>query len=130
MISEHDIREHEPLISDARLAKIEARLRRDFPALGEDATLVTFVQPATFTTSETGVEVPLAEVAVLSILEPNPRHPDHFEMTSASTWFSTWRDEEFANRHSSEIETDPAYRLYRIAITGHLARMENLRSMN
>ncbi len=124
------ITEHEPLISDARLARIEARLRRDFPALSPDATLVTFVQPATFTTNDDGLEVPVAEVAVMSILEPNPRHPSHYEMTSGSTWFKTFREEEKANRHSSEIETDPAYRIYRIAITGHLARMANLRSLN
>ncbi len=122
--------EYEPLIDDRRLARIERRLRQDFPALGEDAQLVTFIQPATFTTSETGLDVPIEEVAVLSILEPNPRHPSHFEMTSASAWFKTFRQEEYASRHSSEIETDPAYRIYRIAITGHLARMENLRSLN
>lgn len=124
------IEEHEPLISDARLARIEARLRRDFPALSEDAQLVTFVQPATFTTAENGLEVPVAEVAVMAILEPNPRHPAHYEMTSGSTWFKTFRAEEQANRHSSEIETDPAYRIYRIAVSGHLARMANLRSLN
>lgn len=124
------ITEHEPLIPDARLARIEGRLRRDFPALSEDAQLVTFVQPATFTTAENGLEVPVEEVAVLAILEPNPRHPTHFEMTSASAWFKTFREEEKAVRHSSEIETDPAYRIYRIAIAGHLARMANLRSLN
>lgn len=122
--------QHEPLIDDARLGRIEARLRRDFPALGQDAQLVTFIQPATFTTAESGLEVPIEPVAVLSILEPNPRHPTHYEMTSASAWFKTFRDEERDARHSTEIETDPAYRIYRIAVTGHLARMANLRSLN
>lgn len=124
------IAEHEPLIPDARLARIEGRLRREYPALSEQASFVTFIQPRTFTKSGSGIDVPIPEVAVLAILESNPRHPDWMEITPVNIWFSTWREEDEKARHSSEVEADPAYRLYRICVAAHLTRMANLRSMN
>lgn len=122
--------EHEPLIPDARLARIEGRLRQDFPTLSEEARFVTFIQPPTFTKNEGGVEIPVPEVAVLAVLEPNPRHPGYTEITPVNVWYSTWREEDKANRHSADVKSDLAYRLYRLGVAAHCKRMADFRSMN
>jgi len=124
------VNDYEPLLPDARLARIEARIRREFPGLSEEAQFVTFIQPPTFTKSEGGVDMPIPAVAVFAVTEPNPRHAGYAEITPVNIWLSTWRSEEEANRHSSEVKADLAYRLYRLGVAAHCERMSNLRSMN
>jgi len=122
--------DYEPLLPDHRLARIEGRLRREFPGLSEEAQFATFIQPPTFTKSEGGVDMPIPAVAVFAVIEPNPRHAGYTEVTPVNIWLSTWRSEEEANRHSSEVKADLAYRLYRLGVAAHCERMSNLRSMN
>ena len=38
--------------------------------------------------------------------------------------------EDEANRHSSDVKADLAYRLYRLGVAAHCERMSNFRSMN
>ena len=122
--------DYEPLLPDHRLARIEGRLRREFPGLSEEAQFVTFIQPPTFSKSEGGIDVPIPEVAVFAVVEGNPRHPGYTEITPGNIWLSTWREEEKANRHSNDIHADLAYRLYRLVVAAHCERMSNLRAMN
>lgn len=125
------IQEHEPLLPDARLARITGRLRRDFPALSEEAEFVTFIQPSTYTKAESGIDIPIPEVAVFAIVERNPRHADYIEITPVNVWFATWREHDKDFRHSSEVEADPAYRLYRtFGVPAHLNRIKNLKELN
>ena len=122
--------DYEPLLPDHRLARIEGRLRREFPGLSEEAQFVTFIQPPTFTKSEGGVDMPIPAVAVFAVVEKNPRHPGYDEITPVNIWLSTWRSEDEANRHSSDVKADLAYRLYRLGVAAHCERMSNFRSMN
>lgn len=125
------VQDYEPLISDTRLERIEGELRREFPALSDQARFVTFIQPPAFAPTEGGVEVPIPEVAVLAILEPNPRHEGYLEITPVNCWYETWREREKDNRHSSDINSDTAYRLYRtLGVPAHLERIKNLCELN
>lgn len=122
------IYQHEPLLDDRRLARIEGQIRREFPQLSDTAQFVTFIQPATYVPNDQGVEVPVPEVAVFALVEPNPKHPTWLEITPLNVWLSAWRDDEIQNRHSSDVDT--AHRFYRRLTPVHLDRMKNLAEMN
>ena len=113
----------EPLISEARLAKIEQRLRREFPQLPENATFLTHLQPAQEIEYQ-GAPVQIAEIACFSIFVPHPKHPERpgfgymptgrMIYRARSSQEQGWRELEREHRHSSEIESDPAYLAFKL----------------
>lgn len=113
----------EPLLSEARLAKIEQRLRQEFPKLPENATFLAHLQPAQMIDYQ-GAPVQIAEIACFSIFVPHPKHPERpgfgylptgrmiYKARNSSE--QGWRELERDHRHSSEIETDPAYLAFKL----------------
>lgn len=111
----------EPLIPEERLARIEHRLRQENPGLPENAEFVAYHQPSQWI--EYGPEqIPtqIAELACFSIFVPHPKHPDRkgfgylptgrmFYKAPAHIKEKDWVTLEWEHRHSSEIESDPAY---------------------
>lgn len=113
----------EPLISESRLERIEQRLRQEFPQLPENATFVTARQPAQMIEFQ-GAPVQIGDIACFAIFVPHPKHPErpgfgYFPIArmifkSRHAGEKGWRELEQDNRHSTEIETDPAYLAFKL----------------
>ena len=113
----------EPLLSEARLAKIERQLRIEFPRLPENAVLWAYLQPAQMIEYQ-GAPVQIGEIACFSVFVPHPKHPERpgygycpigrMIYKSRQAGEQGWRELERDNRHSSEIESDPAYLAFKL----------------
>ena len=98
----------EPLLSDERIARIEAEIRKDFPKLPEYCTFVSYVQEP-MVANVRGVDIQLPRTAVLAILVTNARHPDSMRIFRAGEPLEKWRAREWFTRHDSDVRSDPAY---------------------
>lgn len=63
-----------PLVSDARLARIEEQIRRENPGLPDGARFVTYEQEPTVA-ERSGIEFTIPATAVCAVLVPNPKWP-------------------------------------------------------
>ncbi len=119
----------EPLLPDSKVEKIQEKLKREFPAIG-DAVFVSYIQPRQPLNSKNGggpTDVP--EVAVFAILSQNPKAPQFHIMTKAAVYLSEWRDVQKTYGHFV-AKADPAYRIFHRTCAEHAKTMQNLRSMN
>jgi hypothetical protein len=113
----------EPLISESRLAKIEQRLRKEFPQLPENAAFLAYLQPAQEIEYQ-GAPVQIGEIAMFSIFVPHPKHPERpgfgympvgrMIYKSRQSGEKGWRELEQDHRHSTDIESDPAYLAFKL----------------
>lgn len=119
------LQDFEPLIPETRLAAIEARIRRENPKLPDNAVFMAYRQPPqTIETEREGILAPthIAAVACFSIFVPHPKYPERqgygylptgrmfFEQKDADARREiAWRTLEHDHRHSSELDSDPAY---------------------
>lgn len=113
----------EPLIPESRLAKIEQRLRKEFPRLPENAVFLANLQPAQEIDYQ-GAPVQIGEIACFSIFVPHPKHPERpgfgycpqgrMIYKSRQSGEKGWRELEQEHRHSTDIETDPAYLAFKL----------------
>jgi hypothetical protein len=99
----------EPLLPDARVARIERAVRLRYPLLPPEATFVTYYQEPTTRVTDDGLELPVEAQAVFGILIPNPRHPQFEKMILGRAPMSIWERDEREYRHSTEIAADQAY---------------------
>lgn len=115
----------EPLVPESRLAAIEARLRTEHPLLPDNAVFLTHLQPAQEIEADVnGIlrPVPIAPIACFSIFVPHPKYPERkgygylatgrmfmYQRDANATRVRAWQTLEQEHRHSTEIETDPAY---------------------
>lgn len=83
----------EPLVTDSRLEQAEAVIRKELPALPEDAEFVTYRQERGAIT-EGDLEVPVPEVAVCGIVLNHPSRKDLKEFKAAGMWLHEWRQRE------------------------------------
>ena len=113
----------EPLISESRLAKIEQRLRSEFPQLPENAVFLANLQPSEVIEYQ-GSPVQIGEIACFSIFVPHPKHPERpgfgycpqarMIYKARMSGEKGWRELERDYRHSSKIESDPAYLAFKL----------------
>lgn len=116
---------HEPLIPGTRLAAIERRIRQENPKLPDNAVFMAYRQPPqTIEIERDGILMPahVAAVACFSIFVPHPKYPERpgygylptgrmfFDQGDADARHEVaWRTLERDHRHSSELDSDPAY---------------------
>ena len=119
----------EPLLPDSKVEKIQEKLKREFPAIG-DAVLVSYVQPRQALGSKNGGgPADIEEVAVFAIISQNPKEPQYHIMTKAAVYLSEWRDVQKTYGHFV-AKADPAYRIFHRTCVEHAKTMQNLREMN
>src|ERR1051326_8738989 len=99
----------EPLVSDARLARIAGRIRKEFPGLPETAWFTTYRQEPTFGHMGGAISVPVGARAIFLIGVTNPVNPDKQRLFAAHCSWEEWAATELANRHSSDLATDIVY---------------------
>lgn len=77
------------LLSDSRLDRIEAQVRKEFPSLPDGVIFNTYIQPPGYTVRG-GIEVPIDQpVAVMALLVPNPKWPEkqpQYHAVKAPRW--------------------------------------------
>lgn len=113
----------EPLLSESRLAKVEQRIRSEFPKLPENAVFWAYLQPAQ-TIEYAGAPVDIAEIACFAVFIPHPKYPERpgfgycpigrMIYKARDPREKGWREVEHDNRHSNDIETDPAYLAFKL----------------
>lgn len=117
----------EPLIDDARLERLEAKLRRAF-VLPESTLFVTFVQPRGIVRLEDGQET-TGPLGVFAVMSPNPRaKKGERVMTRGDIPLATWDREEKMRGHFAGVR-DLADEVYRPIVRRHLETMKNLAEM-
>lgn len=118
----------EPLLSDARMERIEAQIRKDYPQLPEYCNFVSWVQPAQWV-NVNGIELQLPDTAVLAILVTNYRHRESVRIFRVGEPLEKWRAREWFTRHDSDIQADPAYRALKSQVPEILEFDGNLRAL-
>lgn len=119
----------EPLLDDRRLARIEERIRQEFPSLPESVAFVSYVQPEMQAALPSGIEVHLPDTAVVALMATNPRHRETVRLFRAGETMERWQAREWFTRHDSDITQDPAYRALRALVPEVIEWDANLRSL-
>lgn len=127
LVVPRDLDTYPTVVSDRWLNDVEGRLRERFPALPDDVTFATFVQPAT-TYDHQGLSLPLPPQAVFIAVSPNPRHPQMNLMTHATTSHEAWLEAEAEWKHYVGVE-DPLFSILVTVAVQHLSSIESLKQL-
>ena len=119
----------DPVVTDARLTKVERLVRLAVPHLVQEAELVSFVLEPGPVKVDGVFREHYPEIAVFSVIAPNPRHPTFNLMESAQVPYRQWKV--WDTEHDRKVGVpDPAIFICVEVAKRFAARYENLRMMN
>lgn len=119
------------LLPDSRVERIREMILHEFPTLGDDMQIATYVQDRQMIEDpDTGIQRPYEAQAVFLMVSPNPhkRHVGDIIKTNAFTSLKNWREGEKEYRHSGDV--DLALNFFRAIARNHLEILTNWRELN
>lgn len=122
---------YDTLLPDSRVEKIRDQIMQEFPTIGDEMQIATYVQDRQMLQHpETGITQPYEAQAVFVMVSPNPhkRHVGDVIKTNAFTSLKNWREGEKEYRHSGDV--DLALNFFRAIAREHLEILTNWRELN